>query len=130
MPKLICLGVEVDVQNIRSGVSHITNKFPSYTIYMAILLALNIILLIVTALLFYRIVQNCRYGTKNSSKIIEDYKHMINPYYIQNYKRKTMDPIEAVVISKRGLLKNQQRYWTANEFESYTDPLISAVQEM
>lgn len=97
---------------------------------MAILLALNIILLIVTAILFYRIVQNCRRGPRNSSKIIEDYKHMINPYYIQNYKRKTVDPIETVVINKRGLLKDQQRYWTADEFESYTDPLIPAAQEM
>ncbi|KAI6189451.1 hypothetical protein M3Y97_00009900 [Aphelenchoides bicaudatus] len=98
-------GVQTDVQNIRGGVTHITDKFPNHTVYMAIFLTIDFLIWCLAAFLLFRIIQNCRYGPKNSTKIIEDYKHMVDPDYVQQYKREveaSTEPIE-VIVNKKGL---------------------------
>ncbi|CAD5224018.1 unnamed protein product [Bursaphelenchus okinawaensis] len=71
-------GVEHEVALVRSGVLTVTDSFPNRTSYMVILLVIDFIIWILAGFLLYKIVQNCRFGPKNSTKMISKYEKLMN----------------------------------------------------
>ncbi|KAI6185688.1 hypothetical protein M3Y98_00050900 [Aphelenchoides besseyi] len=134
-------GVQDDVSNVKMGVSHISDKFPNRALYLGILLAVDLFIWMLAAYLLYRIIQNCRYGVKNSDRIIAEYEQLIyhpelmdiHVHLAKNPRVPTSAP-SAVVVDRQGRSiplnvlpqrYNKQQTVFSNEFASPSEePLL------
>ncbi|CAD5232590.1 unnamed protein product [Bursaphelenchus xylophilus] len=67
-----------DVVKVRSDVFQVTDSFPNRTSYMAILLVVDLIIWVLAGFLLYKIIQNCRFGPKNSQKMVAKYDELMS----------------------------------------------------
>ncbi|KAI6230020.1 hypothetical protein M3Y99_01110400 [Aphelenchoides fujianensis] len=134
-------GVRGDVGNVRMSVSHITQKasgFPNHAIYLSALLAIDLLIWLVAGFLLWRIIQNCRYGVKNSDQIIAEYEQLVHhpelmDIHVHLAKARRIPPPTAVVVDRNGrsipLNMNPRRPdRLEDEFGSPSEPLLPPVR--
>ncbi|KAI6212791.1 hypothetical protein M3Y94_00070600 [Aphelenchoides besseyi] len=103
-------GVQDEVSNVKMGVSHISDKFPNRAVYLGVLLTVDLFIWMLAAYLLYRIIQNCRYGVKNSDRIIAEYEQLIyhpelmdiHVHLTKNRQLPTTSVPSAVVVDRQG----------------------------